>query len=71
MITPYHLLYQQAEKRDGEDAQQGGEESAVGGQFLAVVVYFRQVQQDAGAGGAGQDQDTALEHRIQRKGKHK
>ena len=64
------MLYQQAEQRNGEDAQQGGEESAVGGQFLAVVVYFRQVQQDAGAGGAGQDQDAALEHRIKRKGQH-
>ena len=31
---------------------------------------LRQVQQDAGTGGAGQDQDAALEHRIQREGEH-
>ena len=65
-----HILYQQAEQRDGEDAQQGGEQGAVGGQLLAVVVDLGEIQQDAGTRRTGQDHDTAFEHRIKGQGEH-
>ena len=53
-------LQQEAQEGDGEDAEEGGQEGAVGGQLLALLVDFRQAQQDAGAGGARQDQDAVL-----------
>ena len=39
--------------------------------YKLPYVNLGEVQQDAGAGGAGQDQDAALEYRVQREGKHK
>ena len=63
------LLYQEAEQRDCDYAEQGGKQGAVGSDFLPAVVDLGQVQQDAGAGRRGDDQDAAPEHRIQSEGK--
>ena len=63
-------LYQKTQQRDRDHAEQGGEQRAVGGQFLAAVVHFGEIQHDAGAGRGGEHQHAALEDRIQRERQH-
>ena len=50
---------QQAQQRNGDDAEERGEQGTVGSQFLAVVVNLRQVQDNTRARRGGEDQDTA------------